>query len=58
MNKYIKVLFSISTLTLLLLITNNVVAQETFEGIVKIKMTADDESFFIDYFIKDENGDK
>ena len=55
MNKYLKIIFSASTLILILLITNNLFAQTTFEGIVKIKMTADDESFFIDYFIKDDN---
>ena len=55
MNKYLKMIFSASTLILILLITNNLFAQTTFEGIVKIKMTADDESFFIDYFIKDDN---
>lgn len=54
MNKYIKAFFLISTSALLLL-TNNIFAQTTFEGIVKIKMDADDESFFIDYFIKDDN---
>ena len=55
MNKYVKIFFSISNLTLLLLITNNLFAQASFEGIVKIKMTGDSESFFMDYFIKDDN---
>lgn len=54
MNKYIKAFFLILTSALLLL-TNNIFAQTTFEGIIKIKMDADDESFFIDYFIKDDN---
>lgn len=55
MNIFIKMFFSRSTLTLLFLITSSIFAQATFEGSVKIKMTADDESFSMDYFIKADN---
>ena len=55
MNKFIKMFLSPSTLTFLFLITSSIFAQATFEGSVKIKMTADDESFFMDYFIKADN---
>lgn len=45
----------LSVLTFLFLFTSNIFGQTTFEGSVKIKMTADDESFFMDYFIQDDN---
>lgn len=54
MNKFLKMLFLFSTFALLLL-ANTIFAQTTFEGVVKIKMDADNETFFIDYFIKDDN---
>lgn len=54
MNKFKKSFFLVS-IFILLKLANTIFAQTTFEGVVKIKMDADDETFFIDYFIKNDN---